>query len=247
MTVGADQLNEWVGSFAERAKDYAHKPENFIRPQDSLDSHREHLRYALRLDGWPSKIVFWYTVDARPDSTLWRHLSIQMSIQTLDPDECIDQGQLNEHKRQILEQFTPVVKLFFPLHEQFHVVARAHEVRPILNPATRQMSYRTPLSFDFLVRHDTTEGMIGCKTIQGLGGRAVLLDQHGRELPKVQDEASANVADKLAAKTVTLAESPESPYSRPVRPRGQVIPLDEKRRRRAREKEARRARKRNRR
>lgn len=236
MTVTADQLDKWVGSFAQKARDYAHDPANFIYPGTSLEPHREHLRYAIRLEGWPSKILLWYTVDVRPDGAQWRHLSIQMSIMTATPEENLDQAELNMHKRMVLEQCEPIVKLFFPLHESFHVAVRAHEMRPVKNPATNQVTYRVPLTFDFLVRHDTTEGVIGSSRIQGLGGSTVLLDAHGREIPKEAKEALANVADAMQPK----------PIPAPA-PRGQVIPLDEKRRRRAKSKAARRSRKKNRR
>ena len=215
MNITEHDLESWLGSWADTAKDYAHKREHYIHPGDSLDPHREHLRYKLRLEGWPSALTFWYSVDVDTHRREWRHLSIQMSIYAADPTETVTQADINLHKRQLLEQFTPIVKLFFPLHEGVEAKCTAHEPRPVLNPETRQVTHRTPLSFHFLVRHDTTEHVILGGRRQAASGMGLLLDASGNEIrsPAPLQSIASDVTG-----TVTPASKPKE---------GKVIPFDE--------------------
>lgn len=211
MTATEHDLENWIGSWAEKAKDYAHVRDHFVKRGESPEPHREHLRYKLRLEGWASAMTFWYYVEQDPQGRLWRHLEIQQSVSTADPHEAISQSDVNAHKAEFLGQYTPIVKLFYPLHEGVEAGVEVHAVRPVHNPETRQVVFRTPIVAHFLVRHDSTEHVL-------LGGRNTsgrLLDASGREISSAPE--IRNIADTVNAAATSL---------RPKKA-GKVIPFQE--------------------
>ena len=210
--ISNDQLSDWIGSWASKAKDYAHKPENYVTRGDSLEPHREHLRYKIRLEGWLSAMIFWYSVERDPQGRLWRHLSIQQSVHTIDPLEAITQADVNANKAEFLHQYTPIVKLVFPLHECVESAVQVHAPIPVGNPDTRQMTYRTPIVVHFLVRQDSSEHVL-------LGGRKTsgrLLDASGREI--MTEPEIRNVADCVSNTAAAMQAK---------KPRGEVLPFQD--------------------
>lgn len=197
-----EELETWVRA----AREFAHQPEHHIdivKGQDPGELYPEVLRKKVRLQGWQSAITLTYSVDRVPDSErpgefrLLRHLSCQYSI----PDH-VTRGEVAEYEQGLLEGFTPIVKLVWPLDTEVGTQFILHQPIPVQDPATGQVSYRTPMVWHFVASHDN--GPVPGK----LAGGAGLLDHRGRA---VSSGSGRNLAAMPpAASRVSLAALPRS-------------------------------------
>jgi hypothetical protein len=145
-----DPLELWAG----KARDYAHQEANWVdfRLGETPQKHADMLRYKYRLQGWTTALTFWYTVDVTPDGSVWRHLSIACSQSDLGAQSAEEmQGQVNTYKQELLELFTPMVRMFYPLSTKVATRFDVGQPVPVSHPETNQVSFRVPMTFHFLV------------------------------------------------------------------------------------------------
>lgn len=153
--VGQDgsSLGDWVGAFAERAREFAHEEEHWIdiRLGETPEKYKDHLKYKLRLEGWTTAITMWYTVDQVFDGGVWKHLSMQVS-QYMDKESAATiRAQMNTYKATFLELFDPIVRAFFPMNLEVATKWDIADPIPVANPETKQITFRVPMTFHFLV------------------------------------------------------------------------------------------------
>lgn len=156
--VRLDPIEVWARS----ARDYAHLEANWIdyRLGETPERHADALRYKYRLPNWATALTFWYTVDVTPQGEVWKHLSIGCSQQDLGASDAETmRAQVNASKEHLLELFTPIVRMFFPLSTK---VATHFDVKapiPVAGP-DRQVSFRVPMTFHFLVPWSEGKGPV---------------------------------------------------------------------------------------
>ena len=198
----SEELETWV----REARAFAHDPAHHIditKGQDVGELYPDILRKKIRLQGWQSAITLTYSVDRVPDADrpgefrLLRHLACQYSI----PDH-ITRGEVAEYQQGLLEGFTPIVKLVWPIDTEVGTQFILHQPIPVQNPQTGQVSYRTPMVWHFVCAHDG--GAVPGK----LAGGGGLLDHRGRAL--TSDTGRNAAAQPPAASRVSLAALPRS-------------------------------------
>jgi len=87
-----------------------------------------------------------------------RHLCVQISV----PGH-VTQGIVNVGKLDFLEFFSPMVKVFFPLHESLKATLMAHQPVPIVDQRASKgddvVAFRTPISAHFVVDVNDVESL----------------------------------------------------------------------------------------
>jgi len=202
------KLDEPLSKVAIRLKQIAHDPANWVYlsrgervEQKKIEADGELVpllplvRYSMRFEGWETRITFIYSVDVVPvpvsqsgddaEESPHRHLQIQMSI----PQQ-LTQGELNlalSDPKGLMALLTPLVSLFFPMHDHIKMNSKAHAPIPVRDArqgTKGNVHFRTPVSFHFFVGlNDTTAVAGGRDSYSGMhaaGGR--LLGPDGNPL-----------------------------------------------------------------
>jgi len=237
--MSAGLAGSWVTEWLPGAKRIAHLEANHVdyrtpsRVQATMDRLRPHCRHKIRLSGWTSAVTLWYTVDVVPSGERWRHLSLQVSVETPSREGSF-KAQLAANKAYFLDLMTPVVRAVYPFHDAIAANVRVSDAVPVHRG--RQVMLRNPVTFDYLVRHDTTDGIAGVNRGQHTG-RAPLLGPDGNPI-RSRDEV--NLATDQIPLSVPSAMPSEDEVDRarrgPLPPavRGDVIALEGRRARRRR-------------
>lgn len=144
-----------------RAKEmvaFAHDPDHYLRPllgQSPDRTYPAFMVYRLKLPNWETAVKFSYSVDVREGRGV-RHLSVQVSVPGF-----LTQGEVTSSAPALLELLDAPVRMFFPLVDdlRYHVTALAPV--PIVDARVaakdRNVHYRTPVAFHFLVDHGVVD------------------------------------------------------------------------------------------
>lgn len=155
-TLTQADLGSWLDKEARRMASFAHEVEHFVhvyRKESASQLYPRDLVYRMKLPAWETILVYTYSVDVLADGAHHRHLSIQFSV----PGE-VTQGEVNAYKRKLLELVSPMVRLFFPMHDE--VESRLFVSAPVPVVDSRDgrrggnLHFRTPTHLHFSVPWD---------------------------------------------------------------------------------------------
>lgn len=152
-----------VEIWAKRAIAYAHHEGHWIdlRRGETREKHAEYLRFKERYEGWSTALIYWYLVEINKRGEVWRHLSIACSQSDLGSleAETID-ARIVQLKGALIELFEPIVRLFFPTSKKVATHFHVDKPVPVGDPTTRQVSFRIPLEFHFMVPWSVGDGPV---------------------------------------------------------------------------------------
>lgn len=147
-----DELLEWMRGKRIAALAIARLPENLV--DVAAGDHGERLpaatRFSVRLPGWETRVSFAFSVERVPGrqegtTRLVEHLSISWSM-----PEHLTKGAVRLIAQDALLWLAPIVSEWWPGEEGVHAQVSPGEPVPVADPATRQLTYRTPITAHFV-------------------------------------------------------------------------------------------------